>query len=368
MKTIKQSLNVTDLNYPVNRLGEKENLLFLDIETTGFSAKASSLYLIGCAFWNLDSWQLIQWFAEKPEEESSLLDAFWSFAENYRTVVHFNGETFDLPYLLQKCRTYNRPYSFEAFEGIDLYKRIAPFKSFLKLPNCKQKTLEQFLGCDREDIYSGGELIEVYHQYLKAPSGSSEQILLLHNADDMRGMLSILPILAYYDLFQESVIVKKAQANYYKDFNGLKHQELLMYLAVPTALPRAVSISANDCYFTGEGERGVLRVPIYEEEMKYFYSNYRDYYYLPAEDVALHKSVAAFVDKEYRVPATASNCYTRKQSVYLPQWTLLRSPFFKRDYKSNELFFELTDELKRDRKAFNDYAGHVLEMLLLKTK
>ena len=34
--------------YPLSRLGKLENLLFFDIETTGFSGDYSNLYLIGC--------------------------------------------------------------------------------------------------------------------------------------------------------------------------------------------------------------------------------------------------------------------------------------------------------------------------------
>jgi len=94
--------------------------------------------------------------------------------------------------------------------------------------------------------------------------------------------------------------------------------------------------------------------------MKYFYSNYKDYYYLPAEDVALHKSVASFVDKSHRVQACASNCYTRKYAAYLPQWDMFVEPFFKRDYKSKELFFELTEEMKTDRDLFSRYAQYLL--------
>ncbi|MDE6737678.1 MAG: hypothetical protein K2K07_01090, partial [Lachnospiraceae bacterium] len=84
------------------------------------------------------------------------------------------------------------------------------------------------------------------------------------------------------------------------------------------------------------------------------------YYYLPEEDVALHKSVASFVDKEHRVQAGAANCYTRKFSTYLPQWDIFMEPFFKRDYKSKDLFFELTDEMKTDRELFSRYAQYLL--------
>jgi hypothetical protein len=97
--------------------------------------------------------------------------------------------------------------------------------------------------------------------------------------------------------------------------------------------------------------------------MKYFYSNYRDYYYLPEEDTALHKSVAEYVDKEYRLQATAATCYTRKFSSYLQQWDYSFAPFFKREYRSKEIFFELTDEIKKDRDLFSRYANHVLQII-----
>ena len=136
-----------------------------------------------------------------------------------------------------------------------------------------------------------------------------------------------------------------------------------MSLKLPTPLPTDISYGANDCRFSGSKDEGWLRVPLYEEEMKYFYSNYKDYYYLPNEDMAIHKSVSSFVDKEYRQQAKAKNCYTRKRSSYLPQWDALFSPFFKRSYDDKALFFELTDELKTKREAFNLYAQHVLQMM-----
>lgn len=179
----------------------------------------------------------------------------------------------------------------------------------------------------------------------------------------LRGMLETLPILAYYDLFNQPIKAKKVQANYYKDINGSRRRELMIFFSPDIPLPKPVSVSVNNCYFRGEEAVCSLKVPIFEEELKYFYSNYRDYYYLPTEDVALHKSVADFVDKAYRIPASAANCYTRKMSSYLPQWDFVFTPFFKRDYKSRELFFELTDELKKDRAAFSKYAAHILNMM-----
>lgn len=363
MKTDDARIENLEIGYPLENLAPLEQILFLDIETTGFTARTSYLYLIGCAYYSEGCWRTRQWFAQSYVEEIQIITAFFEFAASYKYLIHFNGNNFDLPFIQQKCEQLRLPYNFEGFEGLDIYRRVSFYKYFLKLPNCKQKTIEKFLGIRREDAFSGGELIGVYHDYIKMPSEFAEKSLLLHNADDLQGMLQILPILSYYDLFDGKVKARKVQANSYRDINGNRRQELVMTLTLPCTLPVSVSASANYCYFKGGGTQAQLRVPIYEEEMKYFYTNYRDYYYLPAEDVALHRSVASFVDHEHRVNATAATCYTRKYSSYLPQWDVLIEPFFKRDYKSKELFFELTDEIKKNRQAFTSYANHILSMM-----
>ncbi len=364
MRTLRQSIHLPNINYPLNHIAPLEKILFLDIETTGFTAKSSSLYLIGTAYYESGKWHVKQWFANNYEEEQYILSAFFNFAMSYTHLIHFNGNNFDLPYLMQKCKQYQLPYNFNHFVGIDIYRRIAPFKSFLRLPNCKQKTLESFMDITRKDLYNGADLISVYHTYVKEPTDYGLQALTLHNADDMVGMLKLLPLLSYYDLFNESITPRKVQANYYRDINGNQHQEIYMKLSLPSPLPRTISGTAKGCYFKGEGSEGDLRIPLYEEEMKYFYSNYKNYYYLPEEDVAIHKSVASFVDKEHRVQATAGTCYTRKLATYLPQWDNLFEPFFKRSFKDKDIFFELTEDMKQERALFSKYASHVLNMIL----
>ena len=351
------------MQYPLERIAPLEKILFLDIETTGFTAKNSYLYLIGAAYYTNGCWYIKQWFADCYDDEKWLLISFFSFAANYTHLIHFNGNNFDLPYLLQKAAQYGLEYNFESFEGIDLYRRISPYKFFLNIPNCKQKTMESFLDIERKDRFDGGELITVYHNYVKQSTKYNNNELLLHNYEDMKGMLQLTSMLAYYDLFNEKPRAKKVQANSYKDYHGKNQNVLLMNLELPTAIPRQLSTFLNGCSFIGEGSEGRLKVTIYDEEMKYFYSNYKDYYYLPLEDMAIHKSVASFVDKSHRTQATAATCYTRKVSSYLPEWDVFIEPFFKRDYASKELFFELTEERKKDRALFSEYAAHVLNKM-----
>lgn len=369
MKCIKKSLGLLTPKYPIEKFCVPKQTLFLDIETTGLYAKSSSLYLIGCVYLDssadIPSWNTIQWFATNYEDEENVLRAFAEFATNFHYLIHFNGNQFDIPYLNHKFEQYHISFDFNNFEGTDIYRRIVPYKNFLKLQNCKQKTIEEMLNMSREDQYSGGELIDIYHEYCLNHNIEKERFLLLHNEEDIKGMLDVVAALSVPDLFHDPIKVTKVQANYYTDINHKKCPEIIMSLKLPTALPTAISYGANDCYFSGEGINGKLRVPIFEEELKYFYSNYSDYYYLPKEDIALHKSVAGYVDREYREPAKASNCYTKKNSSYLPQWDILFTPFFKRDYKDKNFYFELTDEFKTQRESFNLYAHHVLEMMAL---
>lgn len=364
MKIITKKLSHLNTCYPVEKIAPPEEILYMDIETTGFTARSSYLYLIGCVYYKNNGYELIQWFAENYLEEPKLLSAFFDFARKYRYIVHFNGNHFDIPYLEQKAAHHDISSPLCNMEGIDIYQRISPVKKFLKLPNAKQKTIEAYLGIDREDTCGGGELISVYHDYIKQPSEYAFGLLVLHNEDDIQGLVKILPILAYVDLYQEGVRVTKVNANYYRDFNNEARAEVVMKLSMPVSLPVSVSGYANGCYFTGSGTEASLKVPLFDGELKYFYANYKDYYYLPAEDTALHKSVSSFVDKQHRTKATPATCYTRKESTYLPEWEPLFLPIFKASYDSKETYFELTDEFKKDREAFAGYATHVLHMIM----
>ncbi len=364
MQTIETTLENITLSYPLETIAPLEEILFMDIETTGFAAKTSKIYLIGCLYFD-GLWHEKQFFAEEYSDEKEVIEEFFSFAKSYKTLIHFNGNNFDLPFIMAKCKEFNLSCNFDNFNGIDIYRRISPYKNFLKLENCKQKTLEDFLGIEREDKFNGGDLIGIYHDYVASKDEDTKKFLLLHNFEDVKGMLEILPILSYIDLFTSKLTVTKVSASYYEDESGAKHSEIMMVMDLPAELKVPISFLYDRCYFSGAGSQGMLRVPLYEEEMKYFYANYKEYYYLPAEDIAMHKSVSAFVDKEHREQAKANNCYTRVTAKFLPEWIDLVTPFYKRDYSSKEMFFELTDERRTNRELFNKYASHVINHMAI---
>lgn len=360
MLIISQPLSEIELPFDSSSLSEKESVVFFDIETTGFSASTSQVYLIGCISYNNSSFQLMQWFAQSNEDEAQLLHNFFHYIEPYKTLITYNGEGFDMPFLINRCKRYQMPYDFTKFESMDLYKLLAPYKDILKLPNLKQKTLETFLGISREDRYHGGELISVYYNYIKKPDEHAQSTLLLHNHDDLIGMMKIYPAIAYYYLLHGNIHNATCQLHSYKSAKGEPLEEAIFTFSCDMPIPKEFSYRKQEVYLTGTTTTCRISVQVYTDELKYFFPNYKDYYYLPMEDISIHKSVAFYVDKNFRTQATAANCYNKKSGRFLPQKREIITPFFKQNYKDKQTYFEINEDFLNDNEKLLLYVKHLL--------
>lgn len=351
---------VFENSYDLTRLGQPDQLLFFDIETTGFSGDSSQLYLIGCLYYEGGQWLLRQYFADTQDSEPQILDSFFSFLSRFRTLIHFNGDGFDLPYLQKRCACLNRPWDFSQVRSVDIYRRIRPFRKLLGLSSLKQKAIEAFLGVSREDRYSGGELIQVYHRYLASRDRQLMDLLLLHNADDLRGMPSILPILNYPDLLEGDLTLLNQQLIRGSGQGDSPVPSLCLEAESPVQVPVPIQEEDDLAAVSIEGSQIRCRVQMYQGELKYFYPDYKNYYYLPYEDMAVHKSVGEYVDKEARTRATAKNCYTRRQGLFLPQFEELWKPSLRRDYKDKISYAEYSPRLLEEPGAAQTYIRQVI--------
>lgn len=329
-------------------------LLFFDIETTGFTANTSSLYLVGAISWQPEGWTLRQWLAETPSEESIVLQAFLDYSKSFKQLIHFNGDRFDLPYLKDKCHAYQLEYTLSSLISRDLYRMVRPLKTLLKLSALNQRSLEEYLGIYRRDPYSGGELINVYKDYVLHHANENLQKLLLHNHDDLQGMLDILPILSYQTLLSGSFQVTDCE---------IIEDSLLIHGRLPLFLPKVFSYGNSWFYLTGQQDKISVKVQGKKDTLKYFFPDYKNYYYLPEEDIALHKSVAAYVDKDHREPAKASTCYNKKKGFYLPQFEPLFTPVFKKDYTDKQQYFSCSEAFTNDKDKLYDYLRHLMNYL-----
>ncbi len=326
MKTIEKELFLT-VSYPLERLGIARPL-FLDIETTGLSPDRSRVYLVSCLFPHTkECWGFRQWLTESPHEERQLLEQVTAFCRDFDGFVHFNGDRFDLPYLQKRCQEQGVPGAFLSLPSFDIYRNVKKCRNLCALPNVKQKSVERFLGIDREDQYSGGQLIAVYHRFVQTGSEDLQRLLLLHNEEDVLGMPRLLPMLLYPEFLsdppvQSPRVLSGPEAGEKRPARSGPEPdpspELLLSFPLKVTLPRPFSFHWEGWHGSARGNALRLRIPLRSGELRYYLPHYQDYYYLPAEDVAIHKSVAAYVDKNYRKKATPDTCYTKKTGLFLP--------------------------------------------------
>jgi hypothetical protein len=131
-----------------------------------------------------------------------------------------------------------------------------------------------------------------------------------------------------------------------------------------SALPVPIQYSTDSIRFTAKDIYASLQIQLLEGELKYYYENYKDYFYLPAEDRAIHKSLAAFVDKDYRVKAKPNTCYTRKQGIFVPQFEPVITPYFKHNHTDKITFLEIHTDFLLQEENLIRYVEHILKFLL----
>lgn len=352
------------VTYPLETIGELNELLFFDIETTGFSGEYSTLYLIGCTYYREGQWHLLQWFADAINAEEELLHAFFAFMSRYRYLIHFNGDGFDIPYLLKRCRAYDLDYDFQEIKSIDIYKIIKPYKKLLGLANMKQKSIECFLGISREDQYSGGQLIEVYQDYLTTRDEALYRLLILHNEDDLKGMPSILPILLYHDFLKSGFTYAGHRITELTDAFGTVEKKLKLCYESPVSLPVPITVEHPMFGLTLSGCELTVTISLLEGELKHYYSDYQNYVYLIYEDNAIHKSVGQYVEKEAKRKATAKTCYTRVSGTFLPQPCEIWNGCLKSDYKDKITYVTFQPELFREEGSAGRYLDAVLKQVI----
>ncbi|MBR3004980.1 MAG: ribonuclease H-like domain-containing protein [Lachnospiraceae bacterium] len=337
--------------YDFNNRFRFEDVLLFDIETTGLSKAQSQLYLIGCAYLSDDGWHIRQWLTASASDELRALEDFLQFASGYKVLVHFNGDGFDIPYLAYKADYYFLDNPLAGMESFDIYKEAKHLKKLCGLDRMGQRSIEEFLGIDREDELNGGLLIPYYFRYETTGSAEDEKYLLLHNFDDIQGMFRILRILRFNQIPEgryEFESFEECQGT--AIFNYRLEEELPAEIEINNRLAR-ISASGDLLQINITITEGVGRLPIADVE---------NYFYLPEEDIVIHKDVAQFVDRQYRKKATKKNCFIKKEGRFLPQPSLVFEPGYVMDDAGRNKYFEITDDILADKSRLKIYADDII--------
>ena len=298
--------------YDLKNISPLGEVLFFDIETTGLKKETTGLYLMGCGYFDGEDYCIKQWLSEGALDEREILEEFAVFAGGFKTLIHFNGDGFDIPYVTYKMEYYGIDFSFDSFVSFDIYRQVKPCKKLLGLSRMGQKAIEEFLKIKRDDEMDGGRLIPYYFDYERTGSGEAERLLLLHNHDDVLGMLGLCGALSYADLYAGRFSFKSVRR-----LDGF----LVLELALASPVPRSVEISlANGTILCADGSLFQISLPITEGDVKVPVADYKNYYYLTEEDTVIHKDLGRFVEARYRKQAKAETAWARvPEDVFLSQ-------------------------------------------------
>lgn len=387
-------------------IGAPEDVLFFDIETTGLSARSAGLYLIGMLTYTDKKWTLLQFFCENVADEPAVLQAFFELLRTKKTLISYNGDGFDIPFLRHMLEQYGLPYSFDTVESFDLFKQFRPLKRLLNLPDLKLKSCERFLGIDREDRFTGGELIEVYFEWQKTKAPALLDTLLLHNAEDIANLPNLLPLLRYRAL-PHSDFQLRTHERLQDGGTPLVHLSYTLLSPMPPSaqvpaenderemtdarrlhcpdagendarevmdhrrqhwpalsLPQPMDLSGDFWALHAEGSAVELYVQLFEGERKLFFADFEHYYYLPAEDQVIHQSLAEFVDRSARKKACARNCYQRVSGCFLPECSEVYTPALQAEYRDKLRYAQYSDALFDDEAKAAAYLKSFLEAAL----
>lgn len=331
--------------------------LFFDIETTGLNRRRSHVYLIGAMWLSGDTFCLRQWFAEKPGDESAVLQDFLRLASGFSRLVHYNGSSFDIPYLVHKCTFYGINPSPLQIDGCDLYTCFRPLKPWLAVENMKLKTMERAVGLQRKDSYTGKELIELYQRWLQTGEPELLERLFLHNYEDITGMAEIQRLFTLLALQNGALPLSLEHC-------GDEPDSLTLHLVPTEMLPLPLAAKKDGIFLSAENDRMLLRLPKRHDELRLYFPDYRNYFYLPREDRAIHKSVAVYTDPAYRRKATPDTCYERRSGTFLPQWGDSFTPVFRKNRGDKIGYFLYDQKFLENEDGLTAYAAQMIQSLL----
>ncbi len=337
MEIINNNYKLEEISYAIEKYFN-EQTLFFDIECTGLSPRKSFIYLIGYATRKGDTVTITQLLAKDESDELELLKEFENVMENYPNLLGFNSTRFDESFILERCRKYKFNTSIKSKHHTDLYLMTTKARCLLDLPNFKQKTIENYLGLYRDDQYDGGQLIPVYQHYSLLGDTQSKELVLLHNFEDVKGMIYICDILSFPDLLS-------SELKYIS--HEIDGDKIRFEIETNINLPKSINKNREYGLYIIKNNRIYVTLNLFEGELCTWLSDFKNYYYLIDEDMIIPKSLGESMDKSARRPAKRADCKVKAEGKYLQLpdkidiGTSLR--VFKESYESKEAFVSTSD-------------------------
>lgn len=190
-----------DAGLPVHRLpeGDVDPRLsaFVDTETTGLSGGSGTVvFLLGAGRFEHDAFIVRQYLLTAFGGEADLLAAAAEWITAAKTMVTFNGRTFDLPLLAARCRLAGVADRFSRIAQVDLLHPTR--RAFARRwEDCRLATAERrLLRFEREDDLPGSEAPLSWFRFVRHGHATPLPRVAEHNYRDVVSLAALLPALA----------------------------------------------------------------------------------------------------------------------------------------------------------------------------
>ncbi len=304
-----------------------ENTLLLNVETTGLRTSSSFVCMISAAYKTDDEMDCITWLAGSRMDEKAMLLRLQDLAGSFPVLLSYGGNSFAFRFLADRFDIYSEEALFPGKQLTDLQKSFRPLLHILPLTHLKKAEIESFLSFSRRGIRTGRELIPVFETWERQKDLSARDALVLHAKEDIHFLCQVCKLHSYLDFLHgkwESAACSETA------------EGILFSVSLSAPVPRPVSWQNSFASFHLEGKTGQALTAPYYGRLRYFLPGpCNDYYYLPEEDTAIHRSVAQFVDRSKRVKATPDTCYVNREGIFLPVPAAFPGPHFSESRKAD---------------------------------
>lgn len=239
----------------------KHNPYLKNLKTTVFDIETTGLYsykdrVISASFCDPSDGSLVQFFLNDPADEKHIIEQTLDELAKYDAVITYNGDRFDLPFILARAKKHGIADALPFFWAIDLYKWVKKYwPPAPMMESLSQKSVEDALGLTarRTDEIGGGECIDLYARWTQIGDESAKDKILLHNGDDVRQLGRIghsLSSLPYHKIAFENGFMLKGDA--------------------PSLITKTV-ISGSSLRLEGLTSPGKMPADIYDDLFRYVY-------------------------------------------------------------------------------------------------
>ena len=221
-----------------------------------------------------------------------MLTALSDALDSIRRIITFNGNAFDLPHLHQKYKAFDLMDPLQGKQYLDLMLRLKPISRFLALPSGKLADFAGFLHLAQPD--ASDEASFRFHPGAEDKHEAS-------TPNDALYTLECMSLLHYADFLDQGARIREVTTD---------EERVIFRLHYPDGFP--VGFSVHDSGFHlrfSEDGTVLLSSRICNGSIRYYHTDVKNYWYLPLEGYAIHKSAAQYVDKSRREKAVRENCY-----------------------------------------------------------